>query len=174
MGSSTLRRFAALLCGLGLALALVGGAAAGGWSLIMLDGDSSLVGVESALTAGTPVTIGFTVLQHGDKPMDGLTPRANLVNETTGARMGFEARAEGGPGHYVVEIVLSTPGTYSWEIEAYGSPTTFAPLTVVAPPPVSAPAPAFSPLPWALLSTLLVGALAILAVRLRRRPVEAT
>lgn len=179
MVPSTVRRLLAALGGLLLALTLAGGAHAGGWSVVVLDADSALLGVDGGLVAGEPVAVGFTVLQHGDKPLDGLSPIVTVVADATGAATTFRARADGEPGHYLVELMLPEAGTYSWEIDAYGPPSALAPLTVeVAPAPAPEPAQAPAPSPaaalllWLAIPAALIGAVMLLA-RARRRPAGA-
>lgn len=165
-------RFLATLGGLLLALALVGGVRAGGWSIVVLDSEDALVGVNSPLAADTPVMIGFTVLQHGQTPMNDLAPRIIATNQATGAIEQVVATAEGGPGHYVATLRLPEAGVWSWQIDAFGPIATMAPLTVAAPAPAPAPAaPAL--VPWLALLIVLAGGLALVVTR-RRRLAEAS
>ena len=80
--------------GLALLLALVFAfpAFGGGWAVITLDE------LPTNVTAGEPLTIGFTVLQHGKTPMSGLDPTitANLEKEQ---EFVVPAEPEGEPGH---------------------------------------------------------------------------
>ena len=46
---------------------------AGGWAVITLDE------LPTNVVAGEPLTIGFTVLQHGKTPMDGLYPNVTAT-----------------------------------------------------------------------------------------------
>jgi hypothetical protein len=157
-----------------LALLLVlipAGVHAGGWSVVTLDKTPAEV------KAGTAFTIGFTVLQHGETPVDGLTPKITFTS-ATGDHKTFTARGDGARGHYVADLTLPTAGAWAWEIEAFGPPSVMSPLQVLA-APAAAPAPA-SPavapalamptaLPWGG-AAIVVIALACAVLFLRRRP----
>lgn len=61
------RRVITLLVGALFTLALVAPAVAGGWAVTSVDG------LPDEVVAGETYDIGYTVRQHGDKPVDGLT-----------------------------------------------------------------------------------------------------
>lgn len=167
MAFELMRRWAAGLGGLLLALGLVGGASAGGWATVVLDRESAAVGLDGGVVAGAPVTIGFTVLQHGVSPMDGLAPLITATNGASGERASFRAVAEGGPGHYVATLTLPSAGVWAWQVDAFGPPAVMAPLSVAAPPAPPEPARAPAALLWAALTAALLGGVA-LAGRARR------
>jgi hypothetical protein len=175
MSRNALRRLGSTLAALLLALGLVGGVSAGGWSVVVLDSESALIGVDRPVDAGAPFTIGFTVLQHGKTPVDGITPTITLSNGAAGERLTFFAEAQGGPGHYVATITLPEAGAWEWEIEAFGPPATMAPITVAAPAPAPAPAaPAPAPALWGALAALALALLGVALVAMRaRRPAAA-
>ena len=50
---------------------------AGGWAVITLDE------IPTGVVAGEPLTIGFTVLQHGKTPMEGLDPTITATSSLT-------------------------------------------------------------------------------------------
>jgi hypothetical protein len=144
---------------------------AGGWSVVTLDKTPAEV------KAGTAFTIGFSVLQHGETPVDGLTPKITFTS-ATGTHETFTARGDGVTGHYVADVTLPNAGTWTWEIEAFGPPSVMSPLQVLAAPapapapasPAIAPAPAMAPtLPWGGAAVVVI-ALACAALFLRRRP----
>jgi hypothetical protein len=132
------RRVGAALAGALAALALVASVGAGGWATVVLDGESAAA-VGDVMRPGAPVTIGFTVLQHGTRPMADLSPRITLTSEAGGAPVNVEARAEGEPGHYVATISLPEPGVWRWQIDAFGPLSVMAPITVAAAPAPAAP-----------------------------------
>lgn len=173
MSKDALRKLGAVLAAMLLALGLVGGARAGGWAVVVLDGESALIGVDRPVEAGVPFTIGFTVLQHGRTPINGITPTITLTSG--GERLTFFAEAQGGPGHYVATITLPEAGTWEWQIDAFGPPATLAPITVVAPAPAPAPAvPALAPALWGALVALALAMLAVALLVMRaRRPAAA-
>ena len=115
---------------IGLALLFALGAAvpvfAGGWAVITLDE------LPMDVVAGEPLTVGFTVLQHGRTPMDGLEPTitAHLYKEEF-----FEVEAEpsGKPGHYTATLTFPKEGEWRWYINAFSMEQLMPVLSVAAP-----------------------------------------
>lgn len=164
---SLVRVLGGALIGLLAALALASVALAGGWSVVVLDEASALVGKSGDVRAGTAFSIGFTVLQHGRHPVDGLAPRITLTPAGGGDPVLFTAEAEGGPGHYMAALTLPAAGRWTWQIDAFGPPAVMSPLEVAPPAPQpAAPAPLPVALPWAALAAGVVVA-GLLALRLR-------
>ena len=99
---------------------------AGGWAVITLDE------LPTDVVAGEPLTIGFTVLQHGQTPMTDLHPIvvANLHKETEFKTI---AEAEGKPGHYTATLTFPKEGEWSWSIQAFTMDQKMPMLTVAAP-----------------------------------------
>jgi hypothetical protein len=174
MSRTALRRLGSTIAALLLALGLAGGVSAGGWSVVVLDRESALIGVDRPVDAGAPFTIGFTVLQHGKTPVDGLTPRITL-SSASGERVTVFAEGEGGPGHYVATITLPETGAWTWQIDAFGPIATMAPITVAAPAPAPAPVmPAPALALWGALAAVAIALLAVALLALRgRRPAAA-
>ncbi|HJS18912.1 MAG TPA: FixH family protein, partial [Anaerolineales bacterium] len=87
-------------------------ALAGGWAVITLDE------LPSNVVAGEPLTIGFTVLQHGKTPMTGLEPTitANLFKDEEFVVI---AEPEGKPGHYTATLTFPKEGDWQWSIQAF-------------------------------------------------------
>jgi cytochrome c2 len=85
---------------------------AGGWAVITLDE------LPSNVVAGEPLSIGFTVLQHGRTPMTDLHPTltAKLSSAET---MVFSAEPNGKPGHYVATLTFPKEGSWEWSIQAF-------------------------------------------------------
>ncbi|MBI4219902.1 MAG: hypothetical protein HY682_07165 [Chloroflexi bacterium] len=106
---------------------LAGTALAGGWAIVKLDA------LPNDVVAGEPVSIGFTVLQHGRTPAPGLNPLIKAVHVPSGETIEGPARAQGEPGHYVAEITLPVSGSWSWSINAYSGDHPMPPLTVLSP-----------------------------------------
>lgn len=161
-------RLAVLALALLTALSFAAPARAGGWSVVVLDGGPLSEGTE--LTANQPLEIGFTVLQHGNKPVNGLTPQITLTPQGGGEAVTITAKAEGGSGHYVATINLPAPGVWEWQIDAFGPPASMAPISVIAPTPVpvATASPALpAPLLWVALAVATLGTL-LLVVRTRR------
>jgi cytochrome c1 len=96
---------------------------AGGWAVITLDE------LPTNVVADEPVTIGFTVLQHGRTPLDGLYPTvtANLYKEQE-----FVVHAEPGdkPGYYTATFTFPKEGEWRWSIQAFTMDQPMPMLTV--------------------------------------------
>jgi cytochrome c2 len=99
---------------------------AGGWAVITVDK------LPVKVVAGEPISIGFTVLQHGRTPMAGLTP--TITARLPGSTKAFiaDAAAEGDIGHYTAKLTLPEPGAWDWSIQAFTMDQSMPPLTVVA------------------------------------------
>lgn len=100
--------------GLALLLALVFAfpALAGGWAVITLDE------LPTDVLAGEPLTIGFTVRQHGITPMNGLDPMvtARLLKDE---QFVVYAEPDGKPGHYTATLTFPKAGDWNWSIQAF-------------------------------------------------------
>ena len=109
-------------------------AQAGGWAVITLDE------LPTQLMAGQPVTIGFTVRQHGKTLRDDLTPIVRF--DRLDARGSFTVTAEraGAGGHYVAQVTFPTQGRWNWkvDIEQFGMVTQPLPPLNVQPGPAAA------------------------------------
>lgn len=94
-------------------LAVTASAAAftrGGWAVI------TVKDVPSALTIGTPNEIAFTIRQHGEEPMHGLSP---VVEARTGSLFGgTTVQAAATPGRVRGEYVasLTVPSAGDWRV----------------------------------------------------------
>lgn len=149
---------------------LIPAAWAGGWAIVSLDA----LPVEPH--AGEPLQVGFVVRQHGITPLNSVQPRFLAHNQETGETVEVEAVQEGSVGHFVMEVVFPSPGTWTWEIrpEPFGPvPWQFEPLTVLPaqPAPVQiGTAPANRPLPvgWLAGLGLLAGGGLLVAMRQNR------
>jgi hypothetical protein len=162
-----------LLAGM-LALALGGAAHAGSWAVVTLDRESALAGRSGrGIVAGESFTIGFTVLQHGERPMEGLAPQITATHAASGETATFTATADGPAGHYAATLTLPRAGEWAWQIDAYGFPAVMAPLAVLEPAPAANPARLPAALPLAALLAALAAAGLLLAQRARQRPAAA-
>jgi hypothetical protein len=167
------RRLAAIPLALAVTLLLAATALAGGWATATLDAGTA------GPTAGTPTTIGFTVLQHGQTPNSSLAVIVHASGGTGGA-ISANATAQGAPGHYVATLTFPTEGawriTWSSELDMAGSSANLsvAPVAAAPVPPASNPTPATTSAPINALAMFAVGLVLILAivagaVALRRR-----
>src|SRR5215216_7293776 len=109
-----------------LALVLVIPAFAGGWAVITLDE------LPLHVLAGEPLSVGFTVLQHGKTPMTDLHPTitANLYKDV---EFVAKAEAEGKPGHHVATLTFPKEGNWQWSIQAFTMDQSMPMLSVAAP-----------------------------------------
>jgi hypothetical protein len=164
-----------LVVSLATVLLLAAPALAGGWAIITLDT------LPRDVRAGQSMRVGFVIRQHGTelvntdwegralKPV--LTARKQADDsgsagdtlilvanhgpaQAKGETIRAEARQEGAKGHFVVDIVFPSEGTWAWEIAAPpfviqgkepGDAAVFEPLVVA--PAVAAPAQAPAPAP---------------------------
>jgi hypothetical protein len=150
---------------------------AGGWAVITLDE------LPSGAVAGAPLTIGFTVRQHGRTLMTGLTPKVTAILGKD-EKLVFPAQADGGPGHYTATLTLPKEGEWQWAIEAF---TMYQPMPVlkvaaagtVSAQPAAKELPSTSILPSSMLpvtvAVLALGLLvAVLGIRRKSRPMLLT
>jgi cytochrome c2 len=103
-------------------------ALAGGWAVISLD---SLPG---EIVAGQPITIGFTVRQHGRTPLSGLNPNIRLAHLDSNEKLTVYAMDEGEIGHYSATFSLPESGRWQWSIQAFSMDQPMPELSVVAEP----------------------------------------
>lgn len=106
-----LRRISTAAAGAGLVLMLAAtGALAGGWATIEPDA-GTIKPVE-----GEPTEFGFTVLQHGETPIDWAAPIVTLTDMRTGQEVLALTTAKGEVGHYVAQATLPAAGFWSWQV----------------------------------------------------------
>ena len=116
----------ALAIALLMSMVLVVPVFAGSWAVITLDE------LPTKVIAGEPLTVGFTVLQHGLTPMDGLFPTitASLYKEQ---EFIVNAEPDGQPGHYTATLTFPKEGEWRWFINAFSMNQLMPMLTVSAP-----------------------------------------
>jgi hypothetical protein len=107
---------------------------AGGWAVITLDE------LPTDVIAGEPLTIGFTVRQHGVTLLSGLYPTitAALSNED---RFIVEAESDGKPGHYTATLTFPKDGDWQWSIQAFTMDQPMPALRVTTSPVVAVKEP---------------------------------
>ena len=104
---------------------------AGGWAVITLDE------IPTGVVAGEPLTIGFTVLQHGKTPMEGLDPTITATSSNSESFM-VHAKPEGETGHYAATLTFPAEGNWTWSIRAFSMEQVMPELSVAAPSATSA------------------------------------
>jgi cytochrome c2 len=110
---------------------------AGGWAVVTLDI------LPTDVVAETPFTVEFTVRQHGQSLIDGLTPQITAVHLETGESVTVQAEAGQQTGYYSAAITLPSSGQWRWRINAFGFDQPMPEITV-QPVAVSSPEPAAS------------------------------
>jgi hypothetical protein len=142
-----------------LALALSVPVLAGGWAVVTLDE------LPVNVAAGQPLTIGFTVLQHGRTPTPGLKPTvtAALLKDE---QFTVKAQEEGKPGHYTATLTFPKGGEWNWSIDAFGMDQPMPVIHVSAPAGVTATQPekATAGIPFLLIVRALAFGIGILAL----------
>jgi mono/diheme cytochrome c family protein len=101
----------------------------GGWAVITVDD------LPRSLTIGQPVSIAFTVRQHGMKPLDGLKPTLVAASEDKTVReVQTSAIASGPTGHYVANLVVPQRGRWTVTINSgfMASRVTLSPIPASA------------------------------------------
>jgi hypothetical protein len=100
-------------CAVAGLLSIIGPAhvAAGGWAVTSLDPFEQPV-------AGQPITIGFTILQHGVTPVDVDGAGIRVFQKGTAGEF-FPALhdGDGRVGHYTARLVFPREGTFTWLVE---------------------------------------------------------
>ena len=99
---------------------------AGGWAVITLDE------LPTGVVAGEPLTIGFTVLQHGKTPMGGLDPTITATSSKSESFV-VHAKPEGETGHYAAILTFPTEGNWNWSVQAFSMEQAMPVLSVAAP-----------------------------------------
>jgi cytochrome c2 len=116
-----------LLIGAALLAICASSALAGGWAVITLDE------LPTAITAGQPISIGFTVRQHGQTLRSDLVPIVRFERSDRTESFQVTAQRQGDEGHYVAAIKFPSAGQWNWQvgIEQFGMITQdMPPLTV--------------------------------------------
>ena len=106
-----LRRTAAALAALAMALLLAAPVMAGGWADIVADAQTTEPPVE-----GEPVVVGFKVMQHGVTPAGWETPTVHFTNTETGQTIDVAATSQGDDGHFSASTALPEAGYWTWQV----------------------------------------------------------
>ena len=146
----------ALGLALTLAVILILPVFAGGWAVITLDQ------LTTNVAAGQPITVGFTVLQHGRTPMTDLDPTI-VAQLSESESFVAHAKPEGIPGHYQATLTFPKEGEWEWSIYAFTMEQPMPALNVLAATPSAnqsipkTETPSISPLRIVRMLALLVG-----------------
>lgn len=169
-----------LLFPLALAFALAAPASAGAGGFAT----AGLSSTPDGVAPGQPWRVDITVLQHGVRPLEGISPRVQISSGD--ATREFAAKPTGEPGVYRAEVVFPSAGRWNYLVlDGFNDelPHTFPSVQIgdgVASPAAPSPAEAADDggiaagWLWGAAAALLLLALAVLGGdRLRRRPAAA-
>ena len=131
-------------------------AMAGGWAMASFDN------VPAEFQAGSTYDLEYTILQHGQTPVDVGSSQIRFV-DSNGTMVEVDAVATGEPGRYAVSVTIPEAGSWHWSVTmgAFGDHEMG---TVVVTPAVAAAAATGSVLSW-LLPLALVLVLGMVAVQ---------
>ena len=105
-----IRRIAAVVAAMAMLLILALPAMAGGWADIVADGQTTTP------RAGTPVEIGFRVMQHGVTPAPWETATVHFVNTSTRESFAVVAKNDDPNGHFVATARIPEAGFWTWNV----------------------------------------------------------
>jgi hypothetical protein len=94
-----------------LTLILAATAFAGGWANAVMDTPP-----DDPAGPNEPVTLGFTLMQHGVTPVDWGTAQIVLTNDQTGQEIVANATPSGRIGHWTAEVTLPGAGSWSYQV----------------------------------------------------------
>ena len=117
-----IRRIAAVVAATAMLLILALPATAGGWADIIADGQVTTP------RAGTPVEVGFRVMQHGVTPAPWETATVHFVNASTGASFAVVAKNDDPNGHFVATTRIPNAGFWTWQVTLQDLLTDQAPV----------------------------------------------
>lgn len=137
-------------------------ALAGGWAVTTFDE------LPPKFRAGETYTLGYTIRQHGQTPVQVEETQIVARSEESGT-VRFAGRPDGPVGHYVAEVHFPEAGQWSWEvIQGEFGPQELGIITILPAASTGEPArqPAAVPLtdPTVAFLRLLLPALSLLAV----------
>ncbi|HKY47993.1 MAG TPA: hypothetical protein VJQ79_08455 [Acidimicrobiia bacterium] len=91
------------------AMAIPTVALAGGWAMASFDN------VPAEFEAGTTYDLEYTILQHGQTPVDVASSQVRFV-DSDGTVVAADAVATGNPGRYTVSITIPEAGSWHWSV----------------------------------------------------------
>lgn len=150
--------------------ALASTAVAGGWAVTTVDP------IASALTPGSTVTVGYTIRQHGQRPVD-LDDTGIEISSAGGAPAFFPGRRDGSVGHYTATITVPREAS-EWTVrQGWFGPQRLGAMPIDTDAATATPVDADPGVAqWVLLWATLLSAAALLAQMIvwRRSPAPAS
>ena len=144
--------------------ALAPAAGAGGWATVQLSSVPT-----DGTRAGTTLPIDITVLQHGQTPLEGVTPVFRIRDGKANVLAEYKGTPTAKPGVYHVDVTFPDEGLYNYEV--YDGFTQYGGAQTHAYPVVEIGAPGAGSFPWlpVVAGVLLAAALAALVIVFLRR-----
>jgi hypothetical protein len=99
-------------------------AQAGGWAVATLDALP-----DDGFHSGETYRVGYTIRQHGVRPIAATSTGIRIISEATGEVHRFTGQPEGPLGYYVAEVQFPAAGVWHWEVTQ--EPFPMQPLGVV-------------------------------------------
>jgi len=93
-----------------LSLTLAATVLAGGWANAVMDTPPDDPGPNQ------PVTLGFTLLQHGETPVDWGVAQVVATSAETGQEVIATATPDGATGHWSADVTLPVAGSWTYEV----------------------------------------------------------
>jgi len=118
-------------------------ALAGGWAVVTLED------LPTQVAAGEPITLEFSVRQHGRALVPGYEPVIQARNQQTGQTIRATASPSGQVGHYRATLTFPSTGDWAWTVAPWNGYAQDMPALIVqteAQPPEAAQG---IPAPWA-------------------------
>jgi len=94
-----------------LTILLAATAFAGGWANAVMDTPPN-----DPAGPNVPVSLGFTLLQHGETPVDWGVAQIVLTNDQTGQQIVANATPSGPIGHWTADLTLPAEGSWSYTV----------------------------------------------------------
>ena len=94
-----------------LSLILAATAFAGGWAKAVMDTPPN-----DPAGPNEPVTLGFTLLQHGETPVDWGSAQIVLTNDQSGQEIVATATPNGPIGHWTADVTFPAEGSWSYQV----------------------------------------------------------
>ena len=120
-----IRRIAAVVAAMAMLLILAVPVMAGGWADIVADGQTTTP------RAGSPVEIGFRVMQHGVTPAPWETATVRFANASTGASFDVIAKNDDPNGHFIASARIPDAGFWTWQVTLADLATSQAPVPMM-------------------------------------------
>jgi len=164
-----IRRLLPILITIGAIMILATPALAGGWAVFTLEE------LPSDIVAGTPVTIRYTIRQHGIRPITVEDSNVNARHPESGESLAIQAKPGKATGEFSATITFPVAGSWEWYLDGFGKQA-MPDLTVLSSPVASKieavpslPAVAESPKILSWLGLLVAAGALMYAAILRKR-----